>query len=153
MIPLYTHANNLQGCVVHFPIPGSEYEVNRVQVHMRCTIVDPCAYLTLGVVDLQPKIPAGMLSREKAIVYLKFAWRNEIANLCSLELDMLKEQNVRVLEEFIDRLLEAELKERRRVAMAKKIQRVFRAVVANPEYQMCKRRLLREYDDLIYRFS
>lgn len=37
--------------------------------------------------------------------------------------------------------------------MARKIQRVFRAVVADPEYQMCKRRLLREYDELTYRFS
>jgi hypothetical protein len=109
-------------------------------------MLDPngAALFSHEIANLRQRIPMGMLSRKEAIEHLKIARRNEVLYV----LDEWKEENLRVSEDFLDRLLEAELKERRRVAMAKKIQRVFRAVVADPEYDMCKRRLLREYEEL-----
>ena len=108
--------------------------------------------------NLRAMSHVGMLSRKEAIEYLKIARRNEVRHQNVIEgfEDIAKggkERNLHISGDFLDRLLEEEMKDRRRVAMAKKIQRVFRAVVANPEYQMCKRRLLREYDELTYRFS
>lgn len=85
-----------------------------------------------------------MISRIEAIEHLKNAQRyEELHNTAKM-----KEKNLQVTQVFIDRLLDKEEEERRRVAMAKKIQRVFRCAVANPEYKMCKRRLQRECDDL-----
>ena len=143
MIPLYSHTADPQA-IVNFPIPGSDYVKKGIRSYVKCMILHPYALFSHEIVNLHPRLPAGMLSREKAIEYLKIARRHEVHH----DLDDWKEQYLQVSEDFLDRLLEAELKERRRVAMAKKIQRVFRAVVANPEYQMCKRRLLREYDEL-----
>lgn len=49
---------------------------------------------------------------------------------------------------YIDRLVREEAHDMRRNAMAKKIQKRFRKVVADPAFVFCKRRLLREFGDL-----
>ena len=144
MIPLYSRDEIRQ-----FAIPDSDYVIKGIRSYIKCYIgplMYPYALFSHEIANLRPRTPAGTLSRMEVIQYLKIARQNEVLYI----MDEWKEQNLRVSEVFLDRLLEEEFKERRKVAMARKIQRAFRDVMANPEYQMCKRRLLREYDELMY---
>jgi hypothetical protein len=48
----------------------------------------------------------------------------------------------------LNKMVKVEAECMRREACAKKIQKVWRNIVVNPEYECCRRRLMREWCDL-----
>lgn len=89
------------------------------------------------------------LTRTQAIQYLKSALNDEELG-SDQQLPQLKLGSwiLSTSGAYLDELVAQECEQRLKEAMARRIQRAFRTVVADPQYSMCRRRLLREFVEL-----
>jgi hypothetical protein len=90
----------------------------------------------------------------KNVAYFRYDWTiGYDAGIVSIrgmapEAITVEARIMRQVQTYIDHLVQEEALEMRRNAMAKKIQKRFRRVVAEPAFAVCKRRLLREFGEL-----